>query len=268
MTASSGVYGGRKILEGIVVSDKMEKTVVVSVEERMRHRLYKKTVKRQRKFMAHDEELHPQMGDVVRIVEARPMSRRKRWVVIEVLQRVELPEVAPESIDLELLGEVKPPVVEEPEAPEATAAAVADEAPETEAVEEAAEPEAAATVVADEAAETEAVEEVAEPEAAAADEPEAAADEPEEAVAEAEVAVEEPEAVVETEAEPVIEETTDETTEAEATTEDEEEKASDPAVLPAEGRRQLRRAPADVHPGARWLAPPLRHRRRHHRRLA
>jgi small subunit ribosomal protein S17 len=195
MTAS-GVYGGRKILEGIVVSDKMESTVLVSVEERMRHRLYKKTVKRQRKFMAHDEELHPQMGDRVRIVEARPMSRRKRWLVIEVLQRVELPEVAPESIDLELLGEIKPPVVEEPEASEATAAVVADGAPETETVEEAVEPEA--TV---------------------AEEPEAAADEPEEAVAEAEVAVEE------AEAEPIIEETTDETTEAEATTKDEEEKA-------------------------------------------
>jgi len=218
MTAS-GVYGGRKILEGIVVSDKMESTVLVSVEERMRHRLYKKTVKRQRKFMAHDEELHPQMGDRVRIVEARPMSRRKRWLVIEVLQRVELPEVAPESIDLELLGEIKQPVVEEPEASEATAAVVADEAPETEAVEGESEPEAAAAVVADGAPETETVEEAVEPEATVAEEPEAAADEPEEAVAEAEVAVEE------AEAEPIIEETTDETTEAEATTKDEEEKA-------------------------------------------
>ena len=77
MTAS-GVYGGRKILEGIVVSDKMESTVLVSVEERMRHRLYKKTVKRQRRFMAHDEELRPHLGDRVRIVESRPTTRMER----------------------------------------------------------------------------------------------------------------------------------------------------------------------------------------------
>lgn len=224
MTAKSGVYGGRKILEGTVVSDKMENTVMVSVEERMRHRLYKKTVKRQRKFMAHDEELQPQIGDRVRIVEARPMSRRKRWLVIEVLQRIELPEVAPESIDLDLLGEVKPPVVEEPDA-EATPVAAAVEAPAAEATDEAAEPEVTA---ADEpAAEVDEPEEVAaEPEPAAEEpeveavsepEPESVADEPEpDAVAN------EPEAADDADAETAADETTDDTIESEATTEDEE----------------------------------------------
>jgi small subunit ribosomal protein S17 len=160
MTAGSGAYGGRKILEGTVVSDKMENTVLVSVEERMRHRLYKKTVKRQRRFMAHDEELRPQMGDRVRIVEARPMSRHKRWLVIEVVERAELPEVAAESIDLELLGEVKTPVEEETAAPAAVASAepVAGAAVEEPVVEAAAESEAVSEEIAEPEAEPEAEE--------------------------------------------------------------------------------------------------------------
>lgn len=119
MTAGSGIYGGRKIRQGTVVSDKMEKTVVVAVQSNIRHRLYKKTIRRVKKFMAHDEQETAKMGDVVRIVERSPVSKRKRWAVIEVVQRAELPEVAPESIDLELLGEVKR---EEPEADVAAAA--------------------------------------------------------------------------------------------------------------------------------------------------
>ena len=103
--------------DGNVVSDKMQKTVVVAVEANFRHRLYKKTVRRVRRFMAHDETEEAKLGDRVRIVEASPISRRKRWRLVEVLTRAELPEVAPESIDLELLGEVK----REEEEPEAEA---------------------------------------------------------------------------------------------------------------------------------------------------
>jgi small subunit ribosomal protein S17 len=113
----SGLRG--KVREGTVVSDKMQKTVVVAVEANFRHRLYKKTVRRIRRLMAHDEREEAHLGDRVRIIETAPTSRHKRWRLLEILTRAELPEVAPESIDLELLGEVKP---EEPEGEEAAAA--------------------------------------------------------------------------------------------------------------------------------------------------
>jgi small subunit ribosomal protein S17 len=90
----------------------MENTVVVAVRTSRRHPLYKKTIRRVRKFMAHDESGETRLGDVVRIVEIAPVSRHKRWGVIEVLEKAELPDVAPESIDLEIIGEVK---AEEPE---------------------------------------------------------------------------------------------------------------------------------------------------------
>ena len=141
MTAKqSGLRG--KVRDGTVVSDKMQKTVVVAIEANFRHRLYKKTVRRVRRLLAHDEREEAQLGDRVRIVETSPVSRRKRWRLLEVLVKADLPEVAPESIDLELIGEVK---AEEPEVEEA--AAVEPEAEEepvpTEAV---AGPEAEAVV--------------------------------------------------------------------------------------------------------------------------
>lgn len=146
MTGAGELHGGRKVREGIVVSDKTQKTVLVAVEYRTRHPLYRKTVRRTRRFMAHDEREEAHTGDRVRIVESSPISRRKRWRVIEVLLRAELPEVAPESIDLDLLGEVKPEEETAPEpAPkraavkEAPAAAVS--APEIEAAEPPAEVE-------------------------------------------------------------------------------------------------------------------------------
>jgi small subunit ribosomal protein S17 len=73
---------------GRVVSDKMEKTVVVSVERRVQHPIYKKVMRRSVKFMAHDE-MGAHSGDTVRIMEARPMSRHKHWQVIEILHRAE-----------------------------------------------------------------------------------------------------------------------------------------------------------------------------------
>ncbi len=118
MTAGQRTLRG-KVRDGTVVSEKMRKTVIVAIEANFRHRLYKKTVRRVRRLMAHDEREEAHLGDRVRIVESSPISRHKRWRLLEVLTHAELPEVAPESIDLELLGEVK---LEEPEAPPAEAA--------------------------------------------------------------------------------------------------------------------------------------------------
>jgi small subunit ribosomal protein S17 len=78
--------GQRKILVCRVVSDKMDKTVVVRVDRLYRHRLYHKVIKGSKKYKAHDEGNTCRMGDVVRIVESRPLSRDKRWVVQEILE--------------------------------------------------------------------------------------------------------------------------------------------------------------------------------------
>lgn len=77
----------RKVRTGTVVSDKADKTVVVVVERRFAHPLYGKGVKRTKKYHAHDEANEYQVGDVVRIMETRPMSKTKRWRVVELLER-------------------------------------------------------------------------------------------------------------------------------------------------------------------------------------
>jgi small subunit ribosomal protein S17 len=79
----------RRTLIGQVVSDKMDKTVVVRVERTRRHPLYGKVIKVVKRFKAHDEENRCNVGDVVRIIESRPLSREKRWVVTEILSRGE-----------------------------------------------------------------------------------------------------------------------------------------------------------------------------------
>lgn len=81
--------GRRKVRVGTVVSDRMDKTVVVAVERIMRHPLYGKTVKRTKKFHAHDENNECQVGDVVEIMETRPLSRTKRWRVARVIQKAQ-----------------------------------------------------------------------------------------------------------------------------------------------------------------------------------
>ena len=73
----------KRVLQGVVVSDKNDKTIVVSVERRYTHPLLKKTVRRSKKFHAHDEENAFKVGDIVRIQESRPISRNKRWVVVK-----------------------------------------------------------------------------------------------------------------------------------------------------------------------------------------
>ena len=72
----------RRILQGIVVSDKMDKTVTVQVERRFKHTLYKKFIRRSKKYAAHDETNGVKVGDVVKIRECRPISKRKKWEVV------------------------------------------------------------------------------------------------------------------------------------------------------------------------------------------
>jgi small subunit ribosomal protein S17 len=79
--------GFRKTREGLVVSDKMDKTVVVAVEDRVQHPLYKKTLRRTSKLKAHDEQNDCGVGDRVLLMETRPLSATKRWRVVEILEK-------------------------------------------------------------------------------------------------------------------------------------------------------------------------------------
>ncbi|HHY41615.1 MAG TPA: 30S ribosomal protein S17 [Thermoanaerobacterales bacterium] len=79
----------RKVRTGVVVSDKMDKTVVVAVERSMRHPLYGKTIRKTKKFKAHDENNECRVGDVVTIMETRPLSRDKRWRVVKIVQKAQ-----------------------------------------------------------------------------------------------------------------------------------------------------------------------------------
>ena len=83
---------------GRVVSNKMDKTVVVVVETPKRHPLYKKTIKRMVKYRAHDEDNKCGLGDVVKIVETRPLSRQKRWRVAEIIVKGEVVRIKPKEI--------------------------------------------------------------------------------------------------------------------------------------------------------------------------
>lgn len=85
--ASSGERPYRKTLRGFVTSDKMDKTIVVEVEERVKHALYGKVMKKTNKFKAHDEENTAGIGDRVLIMETRPTSATKRWRLVEVLEK-------------------------------------------------------------------------------------------------------------------------------------------------------------------------------------
>lgn len=78
----------RKERIGKVVSNKMQKSIVVSVERKVKHPMYGKFVKRTTKFMAHDEKNEAQIGDTVRIMETRPMSKNKRWRLVEIVEKV------------------------------------------------------------------------------------------------------------------------------------------------------------------------------------
>ena len=104
MTTQAGER--RKVREGRVVSDHMDKSVIVAVERRVQHRLYGKSMRHISKFVAHDETNTYQVGDVVRIVETRPLSKTKHWRVVELLVRREVPDVSPE-VAAEVLPEAE-----------------------------------------------------------------------------------------------------------------------------------------------------------------
>lgn len=84
---ATGTRGSRKVRTGLVVSDKMDKTVVVTITRRVPHPVYGKMVTRTKRVKAHDEENSVKTGDTVRIMETRPLSKDKRWRVVEVIER-------------------------------------------------------------------------------------------------------------------------------------------------------------------------------------
>ena len=118
-----------RILQGVVVSDKMDKTVVVNVARRKQHPLYRKVINRSRRFKAHDAANECNVGDVVRILETRPISRDKRWRVIEILERGDVAEVSPEDIGRTLEEEVQAAPASAAAATDAEAAETPDAAP-------------------------------------------------------------------------------------------------------------------------------------------
>ena len=182
----TSVRGRRKVRTGRVVGDKMDKTVVVAVERHVHHPLYGKSMRVVTNFKVHDEENHYKVGDLVSIVETRPISRTKTWRVLELLSQREAPETQPMQAIEEAVAEALAPVSVqemEAEAPMAEAAMAEEHAPvavaETPAVETPAEAEPEAEVPAVEEAVEEAeaavVEETPVDQAPAEAEPEAQA---------------------------------------------------------------------------------------------
>ncbi len=81
--------GRRKVRIGTVVSDKMDKTIVVAIENRVKHKLYGKIIKRTVKYKVHDENNECRVGDRVKIMETRPLSKEKRWRLVEIIERAQ-----------------------------------------------------------------------------------------------------------------------------------------------------------------------------------
>ena len=94
-------YERRKVRIGRVVSDKMDKTVIVAYGWSTPHPIYKKAMRRETRFMTHDPENQAKLGDVVRIVESRPISKTKRWRLVEILSSREIAELQPEEIQVD-----------------------------------------------------------------------------------------------------------------------------------------------------------------------
>ena len=113
----------KKQRSGIVVSDRMDKTVVVQVERVVAHSLYGKSLRRRRRYKAHDETNVCRLGDRVMIEETRPLSKQKHWRVVRLLERREVAEIQPREIDAEMTG--IPSRLRAEEAAEARAAAEA-----------------------------------------------------------------------------------------------------------------------------------------------
>lgn len=97
----------RKARVGTVVSDRGDQTIVVTIERAARHRLYHKVIRRTKRYHVHDPENQATTGDLVRIEECRPISKTKRWRLVEVLTERQVAEIRPEAIDEELVAEVQ-----------------------------------------------------------------------------------------------------------------------------------------------------------------
>ena len=95
----------RKLRTGRVIKDKSDKTVLVVVQWQQRHLLYKKSIRRTTKYYVHDQENRCKVGDLVRIEETRPISRLKRWRVMEIIERREVAAIKPSELDEGLLSE-------------------------------------------------------------------------------------------------------------------------------------------------------------------
>ena len=104
--AKTGAPEAKKALKnekvGEVVSTKMQKTIVVEVSRRVPHPLYKRIIGKRKKFYAHDEEGTARLGDVVRIVECRPLSKLKRWQLLDIVRRAPQVAVAPKDLDVKV----------------------------------------------------------------------------------------------------------------------------------------------------------------------
>jgi len=87
MSESTQTRGRRKVRQGVVVSDKMDKTIVVEVQQLVRHPLYGKIMRRNARFKAHDENNECGIGDIVEIMECRPLSREKRWRLVRIVEK-------------------------------------------------------------------------------------------------------------------------------------------------------------------------------------
>ncbi len=105
--ADANTAVNRKSRVGTVVSDKNNKTIVVAVERASRHRLYRKVLRHTERYHVHDEHNVATLGDIVRIEECRPISRLKRWLLVEVLTERAVAEVSPESLDSSLVRDVQ-----------------------------------------------------------------------------------------------------------------------------------------------------------------
>jgi small subunit ribosomal protein S17 len=97
-TTTTARSSHRKVREGEVVSTKMDKTIVVRISRRISHPLYKKIITRYNKFIAHDEGNEAHVGDIVRIMETRPLSKTKRWRLVKVVKKGELAITAAEAV--------------------------------------------------------------------------------------------------------------------------------------------------------------------------
>lgn len=136
MASSEPVAVNRKTRVGTVVSDKMEQTLVVSIERTKRHPLYRKVIRRTKKYHVHDPEGLGTLGDLVRIEECRPISRTKSWQLVEVLTERAVADVAAEEIDSSLVDELQRSAVHRDQEAEPAGDAATDAADTTDAVAE------------------------------------------------------------------------------------------------------------------------------------